>query len=118
MSFPTHRHCEATPKQSAAVRTFRGGRLLRRFRLLAMTAGERVGGLAMTAGNKGRSLAMTAGVATATLPGLALAHPGHDGALGHLHAWDIGLALLAAIAIGGIAYWGARGRARARKRNK
>ena len=83
-----------------------------------MTAEKRGRDLAVTAGNKGRGLAMTAGVATATLPGLALAHPGHDGALGHLHAWDIGLALLAAIAIGGIAYWGARGRARARKRNK
>ncbi len=54
----------------------------------------------------------------ATLPGIALAHPGHDGALGHLHAWDTGLALLAALAIGGAAYFGSRALAKNRNRRK
>ena len=54
----------------------------------------------------------------ATLPGLALAHPGHSGALGHLHAWDTGLALLAVLAAGGIAWFGRRALAKTRKHRK
>ena len=54
----------------------------------------------------------------AALPGLALAHPGHDGALGHLHAWDTGLALLAALAVAVMAYLGLRARAKNRQHRK
>ena len=54
----------------------------------------------------------------AALPGVALAHPGHDGALGHLHAWDTGLAVLAVLAVGGVAYFGSRAWAKNRNNRK
>ena len=57
-------------------------------------------------------------VVAVVLPGVALAHPGHDGALGHLHAWDTGLALLAALAVGGVAWLGSRALATKRNRRK
>lgn len=106
MSFPTHRHCEAKPKQAAAGRPPHVQRLLRPLRGLAMTAWGRAG-----------ALAMMAGVALAA-PGVALAHPGHNGGLGHLHEWDLGFALLAALAVGGIAYAGSRLLAKKRNRRK
>lgn len=40
---------------------------------------------------------MTAAGAGALLPSLALAHPGHGAPLFHSHAWEIGLALVAAV---------------------
>lgn len=35
----------------------------------------------------------------AVLPNEALAHPGHDGGLGHVHAETIGLAIVMAIGV-------------------
>ena len=64
-----------------------------------------------------KRFAILAGIA-ASLPGAALAHPGHDGALGHLHAWDLGLALLAVLAVGGAAYAGRRTLAKNRKHRR
>jgi hypothetical protein len=60
----------------------------------------------------------TLSMLAAAMPGLALAHPGHDGALGHLHEWDLGLALLAVLAIGGAAYFGSRALAKNRNHRK
>ena len=54
----------------------------------------------------------------AVLPGAALAHPGQGGVLGHLHAWDTGLAVVAALAIGGAAYFGSRALSKSRNRRK
>ncbi|MCB9930380.1 MAG: hypothetical protein H6844_13330 [Alphaproteobacteria bacterium] len=70
-----NRHCEAKPKQSE--RPASAG-LLRRLRLLAMTS---------------------AGLSAA---GPALAHPGHGAPVFHTHAWEIGLAVVAAIVLVGI----------------
>jgi hypothetical protein len=75
-------------------------------------------GLAMTAWGWAGGVSIMAGAAVAALPGAALAHPGHDGGLGHLHEWDLGFAVLAALAVGGIAYLGSRALAKNRKRRK
>lgn len=74
---PITRHCEPQAKQprpkSGRVAAFPG--VPRRLRLRAMTAAG----------------------ASALLPSLALAHPGHGAPVVHSHEWEIGLALVAAI---------------------
>jgi hypothetical protein len=45
---------------------------------------------------------MTVGGGAVLAPTLALAHPGHGAPVFHSHAWEIGLALVAAIVVGGL----------------
>ena len=49
-----------------------------------------------------RGLAMTVGGGAVLAPTLALAHPGHGAPVFHSHAWEIGLALVAAIVVAGL----------------
>jgi hypothetical protein len=37
-------------------------------------------------------------------PSLALAHPGHSAPVFHTHAWETGLALVAAIVVAGLIF--------------
>jgi hypothetical protein len=76
------RHCEAQQRQSSLAQAFAlsPAGLPRRLRRLAMTV-----------------------VGAGTLaPSLVVAHPGHGAPVFHSHAWEIGLALVAAIVVAGL----------------